>query len=286
MWEKTKAFFKEIYYFISSKIFLTDFAKMLGIIALALFMIFWLMTCFTRHGESLKVGNYVGKNMKQVEDLIDDDGFEYVVTDSIFRENFPPDMVLEQNPAPNSYVKTGRTIYLKITKAAGEVLLPDLAGRDDLVSYTDALKMIGIRVGKVDTIPDANLSDGTIVKILVKGRDVYLDIPKGVRIPQGIDGQVDLVVSRRETNETSVPNFIVNGSYMTAEEYRFIVEDDRKLKIGQIIKDASVTDEHTAFVTKVYPSKGTILMKGDSITIYLTQKDVTKSSQGADKFEQ
>jgi eukaryotic-like serine/threonine-protein kinase len=284
MWEKTKAFFKEIYYFISSKIFLTDFAKMLGIIALALFMIFWLMTCFTRHGESLKVGNYVGKNMKQVEDLIDDDGFEYVVTDSIFRENFPPDMVLEQNPAPNSYVKTGRTIYLKITKAAGDlVLLPDLAGRDDLVSYTEALKTIGIRVGKVDTIPDANLSDGTVVKIIVKGRDVYADISKGIRLPQG--SQIDLAVSRRETNDTSVPNFIVNGSYMTAEEYSFILED-RQLKIGQIIKDASVTDEHTAFVIKVYPSKGSELKKGDSITIYLTQKDVTKSSQGADKFEQ
>jgi eukaryotic-like serine/threonine-protein kinase len=284
MWEKTKAFFKEIYYFISSKIFLTDFAKMLGMIALALFMIFWLMTCFTRHGESLKVGNYVGKNMKQVEDLIDDDGFEYVVTDSIFRENFPPDMVLEQNPAPNSYVKTGRTIYLKITKAAGDlVLLPDLAGRDDLVSYTEALKTIGIRVGKVDTIPDANLSDGTVVKIIVKGRDVYADISKGIRLPQG--SQIDLAVSRRETNETSVPNFIENGRYLTAEEYGFLVES-RELKIGQIIKDASVTDEHTAFISKIYPSKGTVLMKGDSITIYLTQKDVTKSSQGADKFDQ
>jgi eukaryotic-like serine/threonine-protein kinase len=283
MWEKTKAFFKEIYYFISSKIFLTDFAKMLGMIALALFMIFWLMTCFTRHGESLKVGNYVGKNMKQVEDLIDNDGFEYVVTDSIFRENFPPDMVLEQNPAPNSYVKTGRTIYLKITKAAGDlVLLPDLAGRDDLVSYTEALKTIGIRVGRVDTVPDANLSDGTVVKILVKGRDVYADISKGIRLPQG--SQIDLAVSRRETNETSVPNFIENGRYLTAEEYGFLVES-RELKIGQIIKDASVTDEHTAFISKIYPSKGTVLMKGDSITIYLTQKDVTKSSHGADKFE-
>jgi eukaryotic-like serine/threonine-protein kinase len=283
MWEKTKAFFKEIYYFISSKIFLTDFAKMLGMIALALFMIFWLMTCFTRHGESLKVGNYVGKNMRQVEDLIDNDGFEYIVTDSIFRENFPPDMVLEQNPAPNSYVKTGRTIYLKITKAAGDlVLLPDLAGRDDLVSYTEALKMIGIRVGRIDTIPDANLSDGTVVKILVKGRDVYADLAKGIRLPQG--SQIDLAVTRRETNETKVPDFIKNGRYMTAEEYGFIVEA-WELKIGQIIKDASVTDEHTAFISKIYPSKGTVLTKGDSITIYLTQKDVTKSSQGADKFE-
>jgi eukaryotic-like serine/threonine-protein kinase len=285
MWEKTKAFFKEIYYFISSKIFLTDFAKMLGMIALALFMIFWLMTCFTRHGESLKVGNYVGKNMKQVEDLIDDDGFEYVVTDSIFRENFPPDMVLEQNPAPNSYVKTGRTIYLIITKVGGDVFLPDLVGRDDLFSYTEALKTNGIRVGRVDTIPDANLSDGTIVKVLVNGRDVYADIPKGVKVPQGKDGHVDLVVSRRVTNETSVPNFIENGRYLTAEEYGFLVES-RELKIGQIIKDASVTDEHTAFISKIYPSKGTVLMKGDSITIYLTQKDVTKSSQGADKFDQ
>jgi eukaryotic-like serine/threonine-protein kinase len=277
MLEKTKGFFREIYYFFSSKLFLTDFAKMLGMIAIALFMIFWLMTCFTRHGEALKVGNYVGKNMKQVEDLIDNDGFEYVVTDSIFRENFPADMVLEQNPAPNSYVKTGRTIYLKITKAAGDlVLLPDLAGRDDLVSYTEALKTIGIRVGKIDTVPDANLSDGTVIRVIVKGRDVYADLSKGIRLPQG--SQIDLAVTKRETNETTVPNFVENGRYLSAEEYGFVVEA-AQLKIGQIIKDASVTDEHTAFVTKIYPSKNTVLTKGDSITIYLTQKDVTKTKQ-------
>jgi eukaryotic-like serine/threonine-protein kinase len=282
MWEKTKGFFREIYYFISSKLFLTDFAKMLGLIVGALLMIFWLMTCFTKHGEAVKVGNYVGKNMKQVEDLIDDDGFNYVITDTVYRPEVTAGMVLEQNPLPNSYVKTGRTIYLKITKAAGDIVnLPDVAGNSDLASYMEVLKLAGISVRKIDTIADPNMSDGTVVQILINGRDVFASLPN-VKVNQG--SSVDLVVSRRVTNETEVPNFITEGRYMTAEEYGFLVES-RQLKIGQIIKDASVTDENTAFVIKVYPSKNTILTKGDSITIYLTQKDVTKSSQGGDKFE-
>ena len=138
IWDKIKGFGKEAWLFLSSKVFWINFGKMLGMIALLLLMLFWMMECFTRHGSSVKVGNYVGKNMKEVESLADDNGFDIVVTDSIYREDTPADLVLEQNPLPNSLVKEGRTIYLKITTTRGSMQnLPDLAGRDQIDFYIE-----------------------------------------------------------------------------------------------------------------------------------------------------
>ena len=78
---------------------------MLAIVAVLLLMLFYGLDCCTHHGDSQKVGNFVGKNMKEVRQMIDDEGLELVVTDSIFDETKTPDLVLEQSPAPNSFVK-------------------------------------------------------------------------------------------------------------------------------------------------------------------------------------
>ena len=119
---KTKTFANEAWLFVSSKIFLFNFGKMMGILAGLLFLTFWGMKCFSRHGDSMQVGKYVDKNVKEVIRDAEDKGFEIIITDSLYKEGFPADLVLDQNPAPNSYVKEGRTIYLKITKAAGDLV--------------------------------------------------------------------------------------------------------------------------------------------------------------------
>ena len=282
LWENLKTFGRETYYFLSSRIFLKEFGKMLAIIAVLLLMLFYGLDCCTHHGDSQKVGNFVGKNMKEVRQMIDDEGLELVVTDSIFDETKTPDLVLEQSPVPNSFVKTGRTIYLKITKAAGDlVTLPDIAGRDDINFYVETLKSIGIKVGKIDTVPDPNLSDGTIKQVIVRGRDVYNELKAGVKLPQG--SLVDFVVSKRQTNNTDVPNFIVDGQYKTTEEYQFLLSESY-LKVSTIVKDATVTDEGTAYVIKVSPSKGTEMQKGDSVKIFITQKN--PAGTRTDSFEQ
>ena len=64
--EKTKIFGNEAWYFISSKIFLFNFAKILGIVGGLLFLTVWGVKCFSRHGKSTQVGNYVNKNVKEV----------------------------------------------------------------------------------------------------------------------------------------------------------------------------------------------------------------------------
>lgn len=265
--EKTKTFGRETWYFISSKIFLFNFAKMLGIVAGLLFLTIWGVKCFSRHGKSTKVGNYVNKNVKEVIRDAENNGFEIVITDTLYREGFPADLVIDQNPTANSLVKLGRTIYLKITKAAGDLVqLPDIAGRDEINFYIRNLEMLGIKAGKIDTVLDANLTDGTIKQVIVRGRDVTAilgDVP-GVKVPQG--SSVDFVISKRESDEAKVPDLIGK----TADECNLFLEAEGLL-LGTITPDATVTNQNTARVTRTEPDTGTILKKGSVVNIFTTE---------------
>ena len=266
IWEKIKLFGKEAGYFLSSRVFLKEFGKMLLIIGGFIFLLFWMMKCYSRHGASVKVGTYVGKNLKEVIREAESDGFEIVVTGSTYEEGFAADLVLQQDPLPNARVKDGRTIYLKITKAAGDLMvLPDIAGRDEIGFYTQNLSMLGIKVGIIDTILNADLADGTITAVLVRGRDVTNDLQFGtVKVPQG--SKVDFIISRRESDKARVPDF--DG--LTADEYSLML-DASNLKLGTIHVDPSVTNQNLAKVYKTVPMSGDTLKKGTAIDIYVRE---------------
>ena len=265
--EKTKTFGREAWYFVSSKTFLFNFGKMMGILGGLLFLTFWGVKCFSRHGDSMKVGKYVDRNVKEVIREAENNGFDIVITDSLYREGFPADMVLDQNPTANSLVKEGRTIYLKITKAAGDLIqLPDIAGRDEIGFYIRNLEMLGVKVGKIDTVLDANLTDGTIKQVLVRGNDVtgILGGVPGVKVPQG--SSVDFVISKRESDEAEVPNLIGKA----ADECSLTLEGIGLL-LGTVTPDATVTNQNTARVTKTEPVEGTKLKKGSTVNIFTTE---------------
>ena len=265
---KTKTFANEAWLFVSSKIFLFNFGKMMGILAGLLFLTFWGMKCFSRHGDSMQVGKYIDKNVKEVIRDAEDKGFEIIITDSLYKEGFPADLVLDQNPAPNSYVKEGRTIYLKITKAAGDLVeLPDIGKGDEITFYLRNLELLGVKAGKIDTVLDANLTAGTIKQVLVHGKDVtsLLGGTPPVKVPQG--SSIDLVISKKESNSGVVPSELIGK---TADECSFILEA-RGLKLGTVTPDATVTNQNIARVTRVEPAVGTTLMKGSTVNIFTTE---------------
>jgi eukaryotic-like serine/threonine-protein kinase len=266
IWEKLKEFGRETGYFLSSRVFLIDFGKMLLILGGLLFMIFWTMKCYSRHGDAVKVGSYVGKNVKEVIRTAENDGFEIIITDSLYREGFAADLVLEQNPLANAYVKEGRTIYLKITKAAGDlVTLPDIAGRDEIGFYSQNLAMLGVKVGKIDTVLDADLADGTIKAVFIRGQDKTNELQYGtVKVPQG--SSVDFTISKRESDDTIVPEF----ENMTSDQYDFLL-GAAELKLGTIHADPSVTNQNLAKVYRTEPAAGATLKKGSAVDIYVRE---------------
>ncbi len=266
--EKTKIFANETWLFISSKIFLLNFAKIIGLLAGLLFLTLWGVKCFSRHGNSIEVGNYVNRNVKEVIRDAEGKGFDIIITDTLYKEGFPADLVIDQNPSANSLVKKGRTIYLKITKAAGDLVqLPDIAGRDEINFYIRNLEMLGVKVGRIDTVLDANLIDGTIKQVIVRGKDVtaILGGVPPVKVPQG--SAVDFVITKRQSDDAEVPNYLIG---MAADECSLTLES-LGLLIGTITPDATVTNQNTARVTKTDPVAGTVLKKGSVVNIFTTE---------------
>ena len=72
------------------------------------------MSSFTHHGESISVPDLRGQKMERMPAFLADKHLQFKVIDSLFDLEKNPGTVLEQDPAPNSKVKEGRTIYLTV----------------------------------------------------------------------------------------------------------------------------------------------------------------------------
>jgi len=101
---------------------------------------------------------------------IEEAGFEWEVSDSLFDERVKPGMVLEQEPRANAMVKKTRIIYLTINaynpKTVNLPILSDISGRD----AKNRLESMGFRYVSVDTVPSAD--EGLVLAVKVNGHPV------------------------------------------------------------------------------------------------------------------
>ncbi len=179
--KKIKPFFR----FLGSKLFLINL--MLALLALFLIPYFTLryLDTYTHHGVKLPVPNFIGTEVKQIEQFAADNDVEVVINDSVFSDKFPRGTVIRQDPMPNSktypsYVKPHRKIYVTIVKQAGEYKeIPDLTG-DYRVSKKIAkvrLEMLGFKTRFERKISENNY----VIELQYKNRK----LKKGEKILKG-----------------------------------------------------------------------------------------------------
>lgn len=247
--------------FLKSKQFRIHFAIAFGSVAILLFIVFKWLNVYTRHGETISVPDLKGIEITEAMDLLDQQGFKYVV-DSIYTELADANTVYEQEPEANALVKENRTIYLTIVSgSAPSVKLPDLID----VSFREAkaiLESYGIKVGQLIYKPD--LAQNAVLGIQYKGRLVG----KGYSLSKG--EVVDLILGDGYGNlKVVIPN-LVGLSY---DEAVFVLQGS-KLLIGSVIFDGNKNDTLNAIVYKQSPesSSDTTMNKisqGETIDIYL-----------------
>ncbi len=107
--------------FIFSKFFWINFILAL----LALYVIFYLtmrnLDSYTNHSVKLKVPNLKGIQLSEIDDSLKLLEFEFKIRDSVYSDDYPMGMIIQQDPLPHSedfpnYIKPNRTIYLTIVK--------------------------------------------------------------------------------------------------------------------------------------------------------------------------
>ena len=280
IWNLIKRWSRELFYFVSSPVFLKNFTGMILLIAALLLMTSWWMRCYTNHGESLQVHNYIGIPLEDAIKKANSRTFSIIVNDSIFVVGKPPLEVLEQDPKPLSRVKEERKIYLTVSKASPDMVnLPDISnGNEDFDQYRRKLRSHSINAKIIDRKFSNKLEPNTIIEVLYNGEKITKELQDGYEVPMGCT--LEFVVTERGGGTVPIPNLVCKD-YDAAS---FLI-GNFSLNIGSIITDATVTDQNSAYVWKQLPRHraGVNMRIGEQIDLYLTQNR-PENCQSQDDF--
>jgi beta-lactam-binding protein with PASTA domain len=164
--------------YLRSKTFRKNLILAIGSILLFLIIIFYSLGFYTHHGEGLPVPKLKGLTIEKAIEILEEKGLRYQINDSIFLIDKPPGFVVEQDPDPNTNVKTNRTIYLIITRDAPNIKFPDIQGR----TYLEVLSILNnyqLKVG--DTTYRSDVAKDVVLEALIGGNIVS----KGQSISKG-----------------------------------------------------------------------------------------------------
>ncbi len=267
LWGTTKRIAYEVWLFLSSPIFLRNFVLWLGFVLGLIFLINLGLRFYTRHNESVQVGNYIGMSVEEAMRRARDRSFRVVVTDSVYVVDRPPNTVLDQDPKPLSRVKQRRRIYLTVTRSTPDmVTLPELIGSYNYNQYTRKLSQLNVRFTIKERKFDAKLEENTILYLYYNGRQIAdADLRDGVRVPMG--STLEFVVTERSTGFVEIPDLVCK----TYQEAQFIISSNN-LVIGNIFGE--VSDLNSAYVYKQEPEyvPGQNIRMGEQINLYMVQE--------------
>ena len=143
----------DFFHFVFSKRFLKHFIVSLGILGVLIWVVFILLSAYTKHGQYIDVPQFTGQNFEQIMNDPAYSDFEFVVIDSVFDLKSQKGMILRQDPYPNSKVKTNRKIYLTIVSTNPEkTSMPDLKYLT-LRQAVSILESTGLKTGRISYIP-------------------------------------------------------------------------------------------------------------------------------------
>ncbi len=231
---KLKKIFRELWYFLSSGIFLKNVAFMLLAILGLFLLVYFGMKGYTNHGYSMQVPSFLNMTVDQAMKKAKNHNLKVVVNDSIWTNQHRPGIILQQSPEALSSVKKKRTIYLTITKAkADEKVLPSLVGSDNFDYYNRRLKQMGIRLKIRDKKFNNKLEANTILHLYIDDKRYSLeDTKRGIKVPQG--SVIEAVVTTRGVGSVPIPNL----KCKTIAEAEFLISGSR-LAVGSITGDNS-----------------------------------------------
>lgn len=212
------------------------------LLMVVLFAVFILSLNFlTHHGRSRSVPLVVGKTFAEAEKILDKEGFDIVIQDSVYVDSLPPLAVIKQVPENDAVVKVNRTVYLTLNRATPPMIdMPNLVG----YSYRNAemsLANAGLKVG--DTVYKADFAKNSVLDQLYKGEH----ITPGTRIQMGSAVTLVLGTGVGET-QFHVPN-LVGWTYGEAKAKL----EGNGLNILVVQADPSIRDTLNAFIYKQDP---------------------------------
>lgn len=230
-----------IWQFLKSKTFRNQLILAAVVVVVMVTSLVQYLKFYTNHGQEIEVPDLKDLRVDQIQALLEEHDFSYVVVDSTYIRGKQPNLVYDQDPKAGSKVKEGRTIYVSITSSnTPKVKLPDLTDLS-LRKATIDLRNLGLDVGELIMRPD--IANNVVLEMLLSGKKVM----PGKEVPRGT--AVDLVIGIYNVDSlVAIPNLVG----LTIEEARFYLSETA-LYLGRINYQGTIADTTRALVIRQFP---------------------------------
>jgi eukaryotic-like serine/threonine-protein kinase len=221
---------------------------------LILFLVLKTLGWITRHGAYLKVPAVTGMKTNEAVALLEKQGFDVYIQDSVFTDTAKRGTVLKQLPDPNATVKVNRTVFITVNRYVPPMLdMPKLEGQN-LASAIRILERSHLRLGDTTFRPDFMM--GSVLEQLYNGNR----IAEKAKIQWG--STIDLVIGGGlEDRQIAVPALVG----MTYSEAKALLDADG-ISLGAVIGyGGAISDTASAYIVKQRPER----LDEDNILLYI-----------------
>jgi len=248
--------------FLKSKKF---YLNLIAIIALSVAIIFGALKAievFTRHGEKIAIPDFTGQHYNELSENPEFKRFRFSIMDSVYDVTKEKGSIIEQDPKPESFVKSGRTIYLTVVSQNPEMVeMPEL--RDlTLRNAKSLLQSYGLKVDDISYVPD--IAKNAVVDQKFRGRP----IEEGTKIQKG--SSIHLVLGLGTNKELVAVPMLIGMKRSEAIEELHIAS----LNLGkEFFDDNADTSKLRIYNQKPFFSNKTILKYGDAVDVWYKSED-------------
>jgi beta-lactam-binding protein with PASTA domain len=215
----------------------------LGLSLLIIFIFFQTLRYWTNHGEYLRVPDVKGKTVEAATQLLEKNGFDVLIQDSVYFDTLPPLAVFKQFPDPDASVKVNRTVYLTINRSNAPLIdMPNLVG----MSFRNAeleLKANGLKLGDTTYVPD--IAKNAVRDQIYKGESIR---PR-TKIAMG--SAISLVLGAGIGN-TDIP---VPDLFGLPYNEAIALLEANNIVVGVITRDPDLRESATGFVYRQNPER-------------------------------
>ena len=176
------------------------------------------MPSYTRQNQNRIMIDIKNRNLDEVIKILNSEDYKYEVSDTLYTNKFKLGTIVDQYPKPNTRVKSGRTVRLKIAQPEKSVAIPNLIGQSRRSAELE-LNQMGLLIDTVYAEYNPEYPNGTIAWQYPKAGD---------RRKKGMGIQIT-VSKGMPPNFFQVPN-LIGLSINQAKELIF----KSRLKVGKI----------------------------------------------------
>jgi beta-lactam-binding protein with PASTA domain len=234
---------------------------------LLVFLFLKMLGWITKHDVYLQVPDLLGKKTEDAIKLLEKQGFEVQIQDSVFTDTAARGVVLKQLPDANAKVKINRTVFLTVNRVIPPMIeMPKLEGQS-LNFALDILRRSHLELG--DTIFKPNFMIGSVLEQQYNG----VRIPEKAKVQWG--SRITLIIGSGLGNLAIPVPSLIGMSYKDAKEYL----EQQGISLAATIAyppNTVIRDTANAFVVKQNPEafddekKPKYIQSGQVMDLYIS----------------